>query len=329
MSNLLSKTGITLGNTVRSWHVTQSIDAFTGVEAYDITLSGSLTYKDGNEGAGSALISDANGKLIWTGSSYFKNGSFSGSFSGSLQGDGSNITGVISSSYALSASYSPPGDNIATSDLTVDSTGTRALKTGGSLATDLIDIQAPDGSSLLQIRGNNTVSVPSGYFGVGTTNLGPGFGGHRVYIVDAGNGGAIYITKGGANGSSFKTILSPTGGSAIKGLDVSSTNSTAVGKYGAYFNIRGSLSSNLAIFIDEGDIQVSTNGTKIGTATLQKIGFWNTTPIVQPTALTAANSTATDGTILTADLLINNMRVRINELEEKLSTAAGGSGLIA
>lgn len=325
MSNLLSKTGITLGNTVRSWHVTQSIDAFTGVEAYDITLSGSLTYKDGNEGAGSALISDANGKLIWTGSSYFKSGSFSGSF----QGDGSNITGVISSSYALSASHAPPGDNIATSDLTVDSTGTRALKTGGSLVTDSIEIQDPDGASLLEIRGDNTVSVPSGYFGVGTTNLGPGFGGHRVSISDNGNGGAIYITKGGSNGSSFKTVLSPSGGSTIRGLDVQSTNSTGVSKYGAYFNIRGSLTSNLAIFIDEGDIQVSTNGTKIGTATLQKIGFWNTTPIVQPTALTAANLTATDGTILTADLLINNMRIRINELEEKLSTAAGGSGLIA
>ena len=43
MAKTLSKTGITSGSKVEAWHVTQSIDAFTGVEAYDITLSGSLT----------------------------------------------------------------------------------------------------------------------------------------------------------------------------------------------------------------------------------------------------------------------------------------------
>jgi hypothetical protein len=29
--------------TIESWHISQSVDAFTGVEAYDITISGSLT----------------------------------------------------------------------------------------------------------------------------------------------------------------------------------------------------------------------------------------------------------------------------------------------
>lgn len=43
MANTLSKTGIQDENIVRVWHVTQSIDAFTKVSAYDITLSGSLT----------------------------------------------------------------------------------------------------------------------------------------------------------------------------------------------------------------------------------------------------------------------------------------------
>ena len=42
MAKTLSKTGITTGNTVKAFHVTQSIDAFTGTDAYDITLSGSL-----------------------------------------------------------------------------------------------------------------------------------------------------------------------------------------------------------------------------------------------------------------------------------------------
>jgi hypothetical protein len=42
MANILSKTGITTNSTIRTWHVTQSIDAFTKVGAYDITISGSL-----------------------------------------------------------------------------------------------------------------------------------------------------------------------------------------------------------------------------------------------------------------------------------------------
>ena len=42
MANQLSKTGIADTQTLYAAHVTQSIDAFTGVEAYDISISGSL-----------------------------------------------------------------------------------------------------------------------------------------------------------------------------------------------------------------------------------------------------------------------------------------------
>jgi len=43
MAKTLSKTGITNGQTIQPSHVTQSIDAFTSTDAYDISLSGSLT----------------------------------------------------------------------------------------------------------------------------------------------------------------------------------------------------------------------------------------------------------------------------------------------
>ena len=72
MAKVLSKTGIITGEQVDAWHVTQSIDAFTKVEAYDITVSGSFTL------TGSLRLS------------------------GSLVG---NTTGT--SSYAVSSSYSP------------------------------------------------------------------------------------------------------------------------------------------------------------------------------------------------------------------------------
>ena len=67
---ILSKTGITTGATIQVGHVTQSIDAFTGITQYDIVLSGSLTITGSTKITGSI-----------TGSS------FTGSFTGSLSGD--------------------------------------------------------------------------------------------------------------------------------------------------------------------------------------------------------------------------------------------------
>jgi hypothetical protein len=43
------------------------------------------------------------------------------------------------------------------------------------------------------------------------------------------------------------------------------------------------------------DVSVgTTTGSKIGTATSQKLGFFNATPVVQPTALTTAETTITN-----------------------------------
>ena len=93
MANILSKSGITTGNTVETWHVTQSIDAFTGLEAYDITLSGSLNV------VGPTIVE---GSLNVTGSISVTPGQLNNlSASYSLTS--------ISSSYALSASYALNG----------------------------------------------------------------------------------------------------------------------------------------------------------------------------------------------------------------------------
>ena len=57
MANTLSNTGIVTGQTVEALQVSQSVDAFTGANDYDITISGSLTLT---------------GSLLQTGSVYFK-----------------------------------------------------------------------------------------------------------------------------------------------------------------------------------------------------------------------------------------------------------------
>lgn len=85
-----------------------------------------------------------------------------------------------------------------------------------------------------------------------------------------------------------------------------------------------------------------TTGTKIGTATSQKLAFYNATPIVQPTALTTAETTLTFVNENTPDFALSsvttttpagfatldeaqafvevvaNMQARIGELETKL-----------
>jgi len=63
----------------------------------------------------------------------------------------------------------------------------------------------------------------------------------------------------------------------------------------------------------------TTTGTKIGTATTQKLGFFNSAPVVQPTALTAADASTVDGTYGAEEqAVLGNVRTRVNELETKL-----------
>ena len=86
MAKILSKTGISSGSIVQPGHVTQSIDAFTGIEAYDITLSGSLIV------TGSVIL-DTN-----------IDENFQGTASNTPLSSSYALTG-FSSSYALTTSY--------------------------------------------------------------------------------------------------------------------------------------------------------------------------------------------------------------------------------
>jgi hypothetical protein len=65
---VLSKTGITTGATIQVGHVTQSVDAFTGLVSYDITVSGSLTLTGSLNQSGSIRVSNAITASTFTGS---------------------------------------------------------------------------------------------------------------------------------------------------------------------------------------------------------------------------------------------------------------------
>lgn len=56
MANTLSNNGIATGQTIEALQVSQSVDAFTGRDAYDITISGSLTLTGSFLQTGSVIL---------------------------------------------------------------------------------------------------------------------------------------------------------------------------------------------------------------------------------------------------------------------------------
>jgi len=99
MANTLNKTGITTGNTVEAYHVTQSIDAFTGTEAYNISLSGSFNM--------TGSINGEPGVINPLTASYAISASYA--------------LDALSASYALTASYV---DLVAGDNVTINQVGT-------------------------------------------------------------------------------------------------------------------------------------------------------------------------------------------------------------
>ena len=197
MANTLSKTGITTGNTVESWHVTQSIDAFSGLEEYDITLSGSLTLKNGTEGIGKLAVSDADGKITFTSSlASLTSGPFSGSFSGSFVGDGSGLTGIISSKWTGSNPITRDGDIEVTGSINNLILGTGGGNQSGNIAIGQNSLQS-------NTTGNNNVALGQNSLSGNTTGngnvalgqqacLGNGTGQHNIAIGDAALHSNIY-----------------------------------------------------------------------------------------------------------------------------------------
>ena len=92
MANILSQIGIETTNIVEAWHVTQSIDAFTGVVDYDISLSGSFNM--------TGSINGEPGVINPLTASYAITTSYAESSSYAL-----TASYAVSASYALTASY--------------------------------------------------------------------------------------------------------------------------------------------------------------------------------------------------------------------------------
>ncbi len=106
MAKNLSLSGIQTGQAIEAKHVTQSIEAFTGAEAYDITVSGSLTVQGPVQGTDGTLNNFSSSYALTA--SYALNGGSGGEGSvGTLQQvmeSGSITTLTITASAGISSS---------------------------------------------------------------------------------------------------------------------------------------------------------------------------------------------------------------------------------
>ena len=229
MALSLSKTGITTGNTVEAFHVTQSIDAFTGTEAYNIVLSGSLVVTGSvavqgltNPSQDNVLTYDTTtGQIFYTASSTLDTQVNTGSF----------ITSAQTGSFVTTSSYS---------------TSTGSFYVSSSVVSNVITFHLGDGSTHAQ-----TINTGSGGGGSGNVSTtGSVITASHTPITNLPTvPGNIEFTKGDSstfNVTTGKTWVTASG----------TTLTVPPGSYGVYISYNGSSKVTL-------DITGSTVGDEI------------------------------------------------------------------
>lgn len=130
------------------------------------------------------------------------------------------------------------------------------------------------------------------------------------------------------------SVTLPNATTTLAGLSVAQTFSALkTFTAGIILNTAGSLT-----ITDLNIVLGTTTGTKFGTATSQKLGFWNVTPIIQPaSANQAALTDSTTGTpgftlvdtgIVFSQANINNNFASLNRQVDSFRTALVNSGII-
>ena len=178
------------------------------------------------------------------------------------------------------------------SNLFWDDTNKR-LGIGTSSPSSTFEVIAGSDANGIKLRGRSSDNISNIFF---SSNSGTQYGyfQHRSTVFRVVNNvGDIEFWNGPNTGStSQKATLFTSGNFAIGNTSDAGYILDASGTV----RIGGNLTISDSINIILG----TTTGTKIGTATSQKIGFWNATPIVQPTTAVAASTLVSNlGTPLT------------------------------
>jgi len=212
-----------------------------------------------------------------------------------------------------------------TTRLTIGTTGNTTLANGYLYFEDangyITRTSATNTMTFAPSNASGAMQLSSGLMALyGTLRFGVDSGATTNYTISGSNRGgnnltAISLTISGGNGTFAGTgnaggnvLIS--GGAAIAG----NNNGGFVYLDGGLNNGSGS-TGDVVIGNTRGNLQLAdarnvivgtTTGTKIGTATTQKLGFYNATPVVQPTAVADATDAASVITQLNA--LLSRMR---------------------
>jgi hypothetical protein len=175
MANTLNKTGIENGGIVEAYHITQSIDAFTGLTAYDISLSGSFNMTgsiNGEPGVINQLTSSyalTASYALSTTPTYTGNVLLSGGASWSNTGMIFNVTDL---SYVINnVLYDTPGTSVTLANgdpsfdrfdaIVVDDTETISVITGTPAINPVVPIPEPNQVLIQYVFVAQGVTTPS------------------------------------------------------------------------------------------------------------------------------------------------------------------------
>ena len=220
--------------------------------------------------------------------------------------------------------YNSSGSGSITERFRIRADGTFEVKGGGTAGTSpAFSINPSASANSLVIDSSGNVNIDSNTLYVDAVNnrvgVGTGLPQAELNVAKTGSAATVYIESDAGNNATTSILRfgGASGRSAsIQGFRGASSNIQSLDFYtyntGDAFGMRLT-STGLGIgtnnpgsllhLADAGNITLgTTTGTKIGTATTQKIGFYNATPVVQPAAVANA-TTAVDVITQLNDLL--------------------------
>ena len=295
MANILNKTGIVTGQLVEPQHVTQSIDAFTGVKAYDISLSGSFNMTGSINGQPGTinLLTASNAQTA----SYVTGSIFAGSNS------------VTSASYALSASYAPGGG------VTQIAAGTNInISSTGPTGTGIVTINATPGGSGTGFPFTGSAFITGSLTVTGSIN--------DLYIGTGGGTISTNISIGST--TNLSSTSTGVGHNIALGCDALKNNTSGIGNTSIGLNTlrtNATGSFNVAIGYRSLEFNSGSNNTAIGFRALNAntVGTHNTA-----IGFCALNA----NTVGTNNTAIGNSALKFNT-SGSFNTAIGNSALYA
>jgi len=171
MANILKyDSEIKTGFVIQPWHISQSVDAFTGVEEYDITISGSLTttgsieltddinikggiYADNSLGSSGQVLSSTGTGIEWV-----KDTGLQGTQYIYVQANGTDVENAteLQDAYNTAKTMSPSVTNRIT---VICGNGNYNFSSDFVMDEDFIDLVSLDGNRSIISNGTGTISI--------------------------------------------------------------------------------------------------------------------------------------------------------------------------